>query len=449
MSTPNVSVCNASHWTPEDRDEWILFARNSNKERGNKRGYSYNTMSKQLNIVNDVEDIKRTLVTSCLAKSIYEYNPIMKRLSFCFYKSLMQKMYSNSFLVTMYNHYNFVILIKGSNAYKLLLKKLASEIEYSDLDIIIYINPYLEQQLYEQIRSSIHILVCQVMSRYKKDLDSTLFGMSENTILRQDLVAEFKEKYNNTLSSMQDDNGIEGKILSPFQDTIIRNECSKKSFMILEHETNADNIIRIEVPHFEKCEFIPLKKSPLVVSCNNTISFDRDTEGIYKGAFDLIRMRLNNLYVFGEDAENYIIIDKISDVESDVGSSMSSTCSNSESQSIRMVRHKIIPADFIDVSIPHKHDAELLDFWKTCGIKRCYEIYDRFIGANIMIPNVNECIRDLSNILNVYNNGQIKVEKRQRRLELFKHLDEIRKSWKENTTHVTTHVADNTENTET
>ncbi len=410
-----------SNWTPIERDEWIDEAINSQEERVNKNGFISSLMIKQNDNTNDSEDPRRNFVTSCLAETLYGNHPLIKRLSLCFYKSLMMKIEQNKFLNLMYHRRNFVVMIKGSNAYKILLRHVPHDIEHSDLDIVMFINPYLEDELFEQIRSSLVILVSQVMSRYKKDLDATLFTFDEvieESILRKQFVNEFKENYK-TLISIKN-NEKEYKILTPFESKKVRNFCSKKSFIIMNSKSKEDHVVRIEIPHMNKCEFIPLKKTPLVFSYNNTIEFNRDIEGKLKAKFDLLRLRLNNMLVPNDDDKNE---DPCEDV--DITSIDGSVVDDNVYYDYKKCR--VVPADFIDVSIPYKDDAELFDFWNSGGFKRCYEIYDRFIGSNIMIPNVNECIRDLSNILNVYTNSHMKIEKRQKRLDMFKQLDENRK----------------------
>lgn len=396
-------------WTPQERNEWIAYACSTDKERDVRRGHSFSIMKGNVT----QEEPRRSYATNCLAKAMHGYNPIMKRLALCFYKLLMSKVNNNSFLATMQRKRFFVIVVKGSNAYKLLLRSLAHDIEHSDLDITVFINPSLDDELYTRIKTSLVIAITQAMSVYKRDLDATLFAGTENNILRQDLCQAFKQAYMSLLKEYTGDssvNGTEERLISPFEDNEARNICSKRSFMITNDEV-CDKVVRIEIPHFDMCEFIPLKKSPLVVSYNKTIAFDRDIEGKYKGRFELIRMRLNNLCVV-DAVEHSANEDDTSDIVS-IASSFSKTF--------------IVPADFIDVSIPLKGDAVLEDFWANGGFKRCYEVYDRFVGCNVMVPNLNQCIHDLSNMLNLYNNGQVKTEKRQQRLDLFQRLDDERR----------------------
>jgi len=423
-------------WTPSDRDEWLAHCANTDKERGVKDGYGFNVMMKQLPTNgSDQEDPRRSFVTSCLANTLYGNHPLIKRLSLCFYKALMMQLSQNSFLTLMQRRGNFVIMVKGSNAYKLLLRRIPQikiDVDYSDLDVVVFINPHLEDALFEQIKGSLVILISQVLSKYKKDLDATLFASGDNVnleerILRKDLVQDFKELFKSSLEKYEEE-GI--RLLTPFQSNKVRNYCSKRSFVIIANEVQRNHVVRVEVPHLPRCERIPLKKTPIVLSHNKTIEFDRDIEGKYKAHFELLRLRINNMLVplVNENQE----LDKAEAAAADnasVSNGSSDGCSETDSslEFYDYKKCKVVPADFIDVSIPCKDDAELLDFWNSGGYKRCYEIFDKFVGANIMIPNVNECIRDLSNILNVYTNSQMKVEKRQKRLDMFKLLDENRK----------------------
>lgn len=424
-------------WTPSDRDEWIASSVQSDKDRDTRNGYTFNTMLKQPISVAEQEDPRRTFVTASLAKTLYDNHPLLKRLSLCFYKALMMKVQQNSFLELMYRKRNFIVMVKGSNAYKMLLRHVPhanSVLEYSDLDIIVFINPSLQDELFEQIKGSLVILISQVMSRYKKDLDATLFASNNNVeeaILRSSFVQSFKGLYASMLKSYEEQ---DYKMLSPFESCKVRNFCSKRSFVIVSSEAKQDHVVRVEVPHLSRCEFIPLKKTPIVLSHNKTIEFQRDTEGKYLAHFELLRLRINNMLVpnkSSDSEEKEHGDDSVSECGSELCASEVSRDHSVEGGNREFYDYKkckVIPADFIDVSIPCKDDAELLDFWNSGGFRRCYEIYDRFVGANIMIPNINECIRDLSNILNVYTNSHMKIEKRQKRLDMFKLLDENRKS---------------------
>lgn len=406
-------------WSSDDREEWITNAIQSSDERDIKDGYTYTKMLRNIDSVTEhVEDGKRGFVTACLAHAIYDNDASkqLRRMSICFYSALLNKMFNNSYLHLMYKRNNFIILMKGSNAYKLLLQQLPeqNDIEYSDLDIVIYINPHLDDNNFEQLKSSLIIMVSQVMSRYKKDLDALLFPAQTRTAHTSDIVSledieKFKSSFQTLLQSFIPGAANEepGLFHSPFEeDSQTRFKCSKRSFIIANSSIDDNLVVRVEVPHLDRCDCIPLRKTPLVLSHNMAIRFSRDIEGHYQADFDLLRLRLNVLYENLDTGED--------------------TCAHEESDAqMPKKSYKIVPADFIDVSIPSKQDSELLHFWSSDGFNNCHEVYDETIETCITIPNVHECVRDLTNMLYVYTSNQnlVKYEKRLKRLELLKTLD--------------------------
>jgi hypothetical protein len=387
-------------WTHGDRQAWVNRAIRCPYGNGMQNGYKY--VSFPLETDGCFEDEKRAFATSCLADVVMNDNPVFRKLSLGFYHALIQKVYENSFLMMNYMNRNFVILVKGSNGYKFLMGNVPeiAEMEHSDMDISILINPFMPPDLFSKIKESIVICVSQVMSRYKRDLDNTLCSNTYNGggMLSAEEVKAFKDAYAEALCDKEVDGGV---LVSPFTDDITRNECSRKSFIINKSVAEENQVVRIEVPHLNRCERIPLKKSPFVVSHNNTISFKRDKKGQFQGEFDLIRLRLNNMFMFNNSSPS-------SDADSPTQGSPNG-----------QVRQKVVPADFIDVSIPSQQDAQLVDFWMHGGIFRCIVVEEPATGIRLVVPNVDECIRDLHDMLYVYDHNQIKVEKRKERLDMF------------------------------
>ncbi len=384
-------------WTHDDREAWVERAVRCPFGQGMWCGYKY--VSFPLEMDGYIEDEKRAFATASLADVVMNNTPVFRKLSLGFYHALIQKIYDNSFLLMNYMQRNFVVVVKGSNGYKLLMGDVPEieAFEHSDLDITVLINPMLPTDLFTKIKESMVVCVSQVMSRYKRDLDNTLFNnnYSGGGILSVDEVRAFKTAYAEALCDKEIEGGF---IVSPFADDLTRNECSKKSFIIRDSLAEEQQVVRIEVPHLNRCERIPLKKTPFVVSHNKTIRFKRDKEGQYHGEFELIRLRMNNMFM----TNNGVHPDNVD-------------C---------QVRHKVIPADFIDVSIPSQNDSQLLDFWMHGGIFRCVSVVDPCTGITVIVPNLDECIRDLHDMLYVYDNNQVKVEKRKERLDMFVKLRE-------------------------
>jgi hypothetical protein len=77
-----------------------------------------------------------------------------------------------------------------------------------------------------------------------------------------------------------------------------------------------------------------------------------------------------------------------------------------------VVRQERVPADFIDVSIASKNDAELIEFWNK-GM--CLNVYDRYANVWLVTPDIYSCIADLYKMLHVYECPESKKPKRQQK----------------------------------
>lgn len=367
-------------WTPEDRNDFIRTAINSEEQKGHKGPYTFSVFSKNGG-GNENEDFRRSLLTDALAKTIYNTKPSYRKLSLGFYETLYSKLATNIFTAGHMNS-NIVLLLKGGNAYAFVTQELYPEdFPFSDLDIVIYINPYLDQHVFNELEKAVRIIVLQTLSQYKRLLDHMLFLNKpvDGRILSEDVIQEFKNDYTKMLEDITLPDGA--SFLSPFTSDEIRNYCSKNSFLITKSQAKENSVVRVEVPHYDRCERIPLRRTPFFSSYNQTIDFMRDSTGYSQGHFDLYRIRFNNMYV-EKDEEG------------------------------KIVKEERVPADFIDVSIASKNDAELLDFWNK---GRCLYVYDKNANLWIMMPDIQSCIADLHKMLNVYDCPDSKRAKRQQK----------------------------------
>jgi hypothetical protein len=387
-------------WTPVTRNNFIREAITSTNLKNNRGPYHYNVYPKtENNIVDDIDN-KKSIMTDTLAKIIYTKNPKYKYLSLGFYYSLIEKIRTNLNIGHLLWR-DIHIIIKGANAYMYLTKDIQN-FPCSDLDIMIYINPHLKDDEFNNIKQELKRLVLQNLSQYKRLLDNMFFignsnAFKESEMYKQsrlfsdDLIQSFKEDYNKEVDNLNTKKNQ--LIISPFESDEIRNSCSRYSFMLTNHQ-DPKSIVKIELPHFDKCENIPLKKTPFFCSANETIEFMRDGQNL-EGKFDLYRIRFNNLFVeFNEDG--------------------------------KVAREERIPADFIDVSISSKSDAELLDFYK---LARCEHILDHDVSSWpilrdgnwekvncwLVMPNIKSCVNDLYKMLNVYECPENKRNKRELR----------------------------------
>jgi hypothetical protein len=393
-------------WTPTLRDEFIKEAVDSSPLKGNRGPYHYNVYPAR--VLPDEENTRKGILTDALAKVIYEKNPKYKYLSVGFYYTLLERIRS-SHSISHALWSDIFVVIKGANSYMYLTKDIET-FPCSDLDIMIYIDPSLSTELFDIYKKELRRIVLQTLSQYKRLLDNMFFVNGDTNNFKQnemyaktrlfdeDLIEQFKQDYVKEFERLSDSKLL---LVSPFESDELRNTCSRYSFLLTKSESHDDSVVRVEVPHYDKCEKIPLKKTPFFCSYNETIDFKRDGQSLH-GNFDLYRIRFNNLFVEFDDEKNVIKEEKVA-------------------------------ADFIDVSISGKNDAELIDFWNTA---RCEYILDtdvcdwsvmregkwQNVECWLVMPNIASCINDLYKMLNVYDCPENKKTKRQIRYEALKKI---------------------------
>lgn len=371
-------------FTPQDRQEMIEKAKTSGKKRGvTSWPYMFSVFPKKTDRKSDrPHNLDKSRLTLALANVIYTKNPRNRFVSLGFYYSLVERISMHPEL----GHHiwkNISVVMKGSNAYAY-LTKFDPKFPLSDLDIAIYIDPNVPVDKFDSLRRALHIVVLQVMSSYKRRLDDMF--MCTNTSIKK---TRAHDHYMNQaeIDDFKRDLDIELKIIhenskSPFDLT-----SEKRNSFILTDSINTESTVKIELPHFEYCETIPLKRSPFVCSVNETINFKRDTGGTLNGSFKLYRIKL-----------------------------------------VCMVDRKVSSADFIDLTISSQDDAELISFWDTERYKTI-RVRDPYMnvwpwphpcGMKTMfltVPDIKSCMNDLYNMLHVYQCPEHKRSKRVKRLE--------------------------------
>lgn len=373
-------------WTPSKRDAFVQSAVDSKEMKGREGPYFFNVLPKVDTATTD-EDPRRSLLTDALAHVIYGRDAY-RGVSLCFYDLLLKKMMAHP-LLSMHMFHNIVVLIKGSNAHAYFVPN-SDLFRHSDMDLSVCINPNLQQKMFDEIMVQVEIVVRQAISQYKRTLDHMLFLNKpiDGTFMSPEDIAEFKKEVCMALAQLEspppaDTHRVE--FVSPFEDDAFRNACSRNSFLLTNSKGHEHSVVRVEVPHFSKCERIPLRKTPLFCSFNETIDFVRD--GVErKGRFNLYRLRMNHLCV------HY----------------------NAEG---KVIKEEKVAADFIDVSVPDKEDAELVYFWKH---GRSMNLYEPALGFWVEVPDLQTCISELERILTQYESVPSKKEKREKKLEALK-----------------------------
>lgn len=372
------------HWTPETRNSFIAEAVTTDKLKGFKNGYGFKVLPRVDDMHEVVEDPRRAAVTEAISEALYQ--PENKVIVLKFYHDLCHKLATHPYVGREFNQ-NYVVTLKGSNAHVYLaeMHDISDEVfKNSDTDICIAINPFLATDHFAYLKHQIEIATKQVFSQYKRSLDHQLFlhRPIENDMFDPAIIEAFQKNINKNINSLAPK--FENVIFSsPFESDEVRNKCSRNSFLITNSKSHENSVVRVEVPHFEKCERIPLRRSPLFCSFNETIVFKRD--GAAKiGKFNLYRLKMNVLCQTIDEDDQVSQDDKI-------------------------------PADFVDVSIPDQEDAELLAFW---GRGRSVNVFDRDVGLWVTIPDLATVVMELKRILEDYDSCDSKREKRVRKLEL-------------------------------
>lgn len=379
-------------WTPEDRNAFIRQAVTSEFGKGVKGPYHFNSFPKVIKAV-DVDDPKKTKVTDTLAKIIYETNPAYRQISLQFYTTLMYKLATNQ-RVGMHMGSDVIVLMKGSNAYAYITGDMYREdFPFSDMDLVVCINPYIEDDMFQELHKAVKVVVLQTISQYKRLIDHTFFvnkSVLGERLLDEQLTEAFKDDFAAAIRGLSTDTL---EFQSPFESEEIRNACSRHSFILTNSQAKENTVVKVEVPHFDRCERIPLRRTPCFSSYNETIDFKRDEQQELQGHFDLYRLRLNVL------------------------------CKERD-ETGTIVREDRVTADFIDVSIASKNDSELIDFWNN---GRCLSIYDRFANVWIAVPDLKSCINDLYKMLHVYECPENKKQKRQNKYNKLKQI--VAQTW--------------------
>lgn len=384
------SPTSARHiWSHYDRVEWIQHAVSSEPYRGMRHGYQYRLLPKTTDVI---DDPKRQEATEATAKVVYNKKDSYRNLSLGFYNILVCKLVEHPF-TSQFIWRDLMLVVKGSNAYAMLLPD-DPVLPFSDLDIIISINPRLPTQLFNDLHNICKTLVLQTMSQFKKTIDHMFFMDSgrpdiKNMWMSDEDIEEFKADHKAAMREIG--------MLSVFENTDVRNHCSRHSFVLMNSEVYDDKVVKIEVPHFNKCEYIPLRYTPVFCSYNETLSYGTRNMELY-------RIKWNNMMVSEVEDEVAVKL-KVNDDDCSVSVSVDS-----------VYEDNVIPADFIDVCFLNQNDSELISSWSNRYSYQC--VYDDCVKVWVVVPNMLACARDLWMMLNVYECPESKREKRQRKLDL-------------------------------
>lgn len=302
------------------------------------------------------------------------------------YKMILDRMKCNGYISQNLQHVK--VVIKGTTAYRLLCPKEMETMPMSDLDIVICINPHLQRDIFDRIFNNMNIIVAQVLSLHKKTMDHMFFFERSNPCIKHILYDN--DKISDAIQSNVSQMNVYG-LQSVFSSIKVRNILSKTSFIVL------DGAIQ-DVQFFPFCNRIPLHRTPIYCT-QNTVCFNI---GERLGMFNLHRLKINACCTTRD-----VISSKL-------------RVQNDEMVILKLQTRQYfdkITLDFIDISILHQCDTELLDMWNNYTFVLCR---NTCIDTPIMVPDLKSCIVDLEKMLYVFNCPETKRESRYAKLQLLR-----------------------------
>jgi hypothetical protein len=389
-----------NHWTPHDRDAFIEQARHSIVEFKRKDTYTYKLLPKTTAHDSNTVTEHANVIASTVSNVIHNSStPRLRRIAMNLYDMLLYKI-TNHGTTAPYAQGHIRVFVKGSTAYSL-IDRTASH-KPSDVDVAIYINPMLPPQLFDNIKNAVLTITLQSVSQFKRILDAMFFPagtrrtqLQSSSFLSDTEIEEFKTRMSVDLTNASPPCAT---YVSPFQNTHIRNYLSNHSFILIDSLAVPDKVVRVQIPHFEKCETIPLRRTPITVSHNRTLNFMRSASTATDapdGSFDLVRLKMNVL--------------------------CEHVCDDTK-------RRKMVPANIVDISIPNAHDTELRQYWafeRAAPVQdQCLWSYTDVDGLKVYVPCAQYLLKELENMLYVYDttSSDPKREKRQKAYDMLRNF---------------------------
>lgn len=257
------------------------------------------------------------------------------------------------------------IHIKGSAALSMYFmddEEMSHHFPFSDIDIVIYVNPTMPN--FEYVHKQMTILAGQTFAKHKQMLDRLFFRTSK--IAYEDFTEEVNRKF------------TEMNLISPFQSTQVRNRVSSNSFSIIESAIDSKKVVKINEAHFDCAEKIPLYRTPIVCSVNKTI----DSKNLHdeKLSFNLIRMKMGAI---GSKGGNVLF-------------------------------------DCVDCIIPKIDDHDLISFYKKNGFGDFTTMSVNVFDYDVTIQTITESFENLWNLIYKYECPDSKNELRINKLDILK-----------------------------
>ena len=382
-----------------------------------------------------VENVWATKYTQLVSELLYEKDyGVFQGLTLSFYAMVMERIESTSYLRMCHNNGNLKVILKGSNAQNFLLKDMImhkdidlsafspSNLKMSDLDIVVMIRYTLPPDVFAQIQKSMHILLTQCLSLHKKNIDQVFFMNRPTTEQSVRLHNMCRDKLGLQNDAMVDyfrscySDMVEKHFDSPsvLTDHTMRNGCSRNSFII--HKDEDGDTLKKEIPSFDRCEKLPLKRTPLFCSYNDTPYVKNEH---YTRNFDLYRLKLNQqVRVPVENATPRVKVNlNVLDIEEGGGVSLALDLHP-------VMKRMHVSCEFIDVTLLKQDDTELKEMWDMDTFNQVNILHPTMTLPRVFVPTLSSCIRDTENVLRVYESPDWKKNKREDKLRFMRHVQQ-------------------------
>ena len=361
-----VTKCN-----PEQREELLAAA----KATTEKYGKLHDCHFKLMDVVTGAQEVSkdRQDMTQALGNVIYGNGGVFSGVSLACFHELYRRMYK-------FGSENVKVVIKGANAIAFQCK----DVPFSDLDIIVYINPSMSAEDFQAVYKEVSVICGQVISKHKQMLDRTFFRPREGMDTFFNEVGQEAFKTSHILEMNK------AGMTSCFVSSEIRNASSANSIYITKSLACEDKVVRIDMPHYEKAERLPLDHTPVFCSINDTIR-KKDTE----------TGRITDLTLFRIKWGSIIEVDTTDDSLSESSESGGTTASR-------------IAADFVDITVLNQDDSELKDFFKRGGFRPRSPL-TAFVNWGywkLTCSSISECIVDLQKGIDLFDCPETKKDKK-------------------------------------
>ena len=432
--------------TPKEHAEVIAAAKAATAD-GSMHDTKWWLFEDKIKTVDEI-DPRRQHMSDAVGRVVFDIDHVERaRLSLLFYDDLWNKL-------SHYGPNRVLVRVKGGNAAAIQMGRcigareaLAAGFNFSDLDVDILINPALPD--FELVKANVHRVLRQSLAVHKRRLDRAFFkpreGDPEMTYIFRD--DETKESIRTALCESVETMPDAGCC---FKDERTRNKCSNISFLITPSELDsvaepgAKRRIKIEQPHLDKAERIPLTYTPFYVTVNDTVHGERENGA--KVDFTLFRIKMSqivhvpdtvrvNLQV-GPKAQHHqqqggnrcfspsgatddAVQVALSSSDSDSGSNDSETEQLAVDDRVRLKintePYDKVSADFIDVWVGNRDDAELNEFARRGGFGGLLTEEVRAFGFVLIVPKLAECKLEYYKLLHVFVCPESKRAKRERK----------------------------------